>query len=286
MSGEIDLQRGFLFNENDSDEVVTVGMLNKLVGDLVARISAGSISNREIADGTISADKLSVAVNSQLGVADGSITRAKIVDDAINGDKIEDDAIAVEHLSDGSVGTSQIADSAVTENKLADGAVAQDKLAIGAGMCVSAFRATMTADQLNMTLNTWVDAEIDNQEYDLNDEFDPSTFTFSPEYDGVYKLEAVCHFEDASASTSSLFTVRASLNIDGTSVAESVAGYNTEATRANCILSWVGALTAGQTVKIRVNPGPLGGSPVDLMAFSHDGKPVSFFQGYILRRTE
>lgn len=118
MSGEVNLTRGFLFDENDTDEQITLALLNKLIGDLSARVAPGSISNRELADGTISADKLSAALTAQLGVADGSITTAKLVDDAVTGDKIADDSIGNNHMQDDAIGTAEIIDGSVTEEKL------------------------------------------------------------------------------------------------------------------------------------------------------------------------
>lgn len=113
MSGEVNLTYGFLFQEVDPDEVVTFDSLNKLVQELMARVQQGSIANRELADGAISADKLDVYLSAQLGVADGSVTTNKLVngavtnpklaEDAVTGDKIADDAIDSQHYVDGSI---------------------------------------------------------------------------------------------------------------------------------------------------------------------------------------
>jgi hypothetical protein len=77
MSGEVDLTHGFLFPEGSEEQVVTFGQLNKLVTDLVLRVMANAITARELADGSITADKLDADISAQLGIPDGSITTAQ-----------------------------------------------------------------------------------------------------------------------------------------------------------------------------------------------------------------
>jgi hypothetical protein len=89
MSGEIDLSSGYVFDEADG-EVVTLDKLNRMVQDAVARIKAGAVTSRELADGSISSDKLAEDLSSQFGVADGSITSNKIVNGAVTLSKLED----------------------------------------------------------------------------------------------------------------------------------------------------------------------------------------------------
>ena len=55
------------------------------------------------------------------GVADGSITTAKLASDAVTGAKIADDAVSAEHISAGAVGTDELAAASVTSPKIADG---------------------------------------------------------------------------------------------------------------------------------------------------------------------
>ena len=88
MSGEIDLRTGFLFSENGATETVTLEKLNRLVTELVLRVMAGAITERELADGSITADKLAADISAQLGVSDGSVSTAKIVDDAVTNAKL------------------------------------------------------------------------------------------------------------------------------------------------------------------------------------------------------
>jgi hypothetical protein len=88
-SGEIEITPGRVFAPN---ELITPPKLNDL-GLPVARVKSAAITARELADGSISSDKLDVTLEAQLGVADGSVTTSKIVDKAVTGAKIADDFI-------------------------------------------------------------------------------------------------------------------------------------------------------------------------------------------------
>lgn len=117
MSGEIEVSPGFLFETADS-ETLTYAKLNKLVEDLVLRIMAGAVTNRELADGTITADKLDPSISAQLGVADGSVTTAKIVDGAVTDSKLRDGAAcSVIGRSANTIG--EVADIAAASNNQA-----------------------------------------------------------------------------------------------------------------------------------------------------------------------
>lgn len=280
MSGEIDLTRGFLFNENDADEVVTFGKLNKLIGDLVARVAAGAVSNREIADGTISADKLSGQVSAQLGVADGSVTTNKIVDDAVTGDKIADDTIDSEHYVAGSIDTEHLADGAVTTAKVADGSITQAKLAIGAGMCVSAFRATMSSDQNNLASGSFSTVQFGNEEYDMASEYNPGSgnYSFTAAVAGIYAFDARVCFEDLDTRA------RVRINVDGTPKVEGETN-GLSSTRGSVTLSWLGVLAAGAVVTVTVRPMSDSNADIGSDDPEGDGIKTSYFQGMILRRT-
>jgi hypothetical protein len=83
-SGEIDITPGRIFSPG---ELVTNQKLNDLSLPTL-RVKALSITARELADSSISADKLDVELEAQLGVPDNSVTTAKIVDGAVTGVKI------------------------------------------------------------------------------------------------------------------------------------------------------------------------------------------------------
>ena len=63
------------------------------------------------------------------GVANGSITTAKLAADAVDGTKIADNAINSEHYTDASIDTVHIADDQITTPKIAAGAVDTTELA-------------------------------------------------------------------------------------------------------------------------------------------------------------
>lgn len=99
-SGRVTLTPGFLLNET-SGENVDLHKLNKLVREMQARLDAGAVTGREIADGAIDADKLSASIAAELGsVVDGAITTAKLADAAVTTVKIADGAVTAAKLAD------------------------------------------------------------------------------------------------------------------------------------------------------------------------------------------
>ena len=107
MSGEIETKSGYVFDVA-GNESIDLSKLNRIVADAVLRIFAGSVTAREIADGSITADKLDAEIAAQLGIPDGSITTAKLVDLAVTTVKLAAEAVT----------TDKIADDAVTRAKL------------------------------------------------------------------------------------------------------------------------------------------------------------------------
>jgi microcystin-dependent protein len=82
-SGEIDLVPGRVLGP---EELIDNDKLNDL-GMPTLRVKALAITARELADGAINADKLSVDLEAQLGVPDNSVTTAKLVDSAVTPQK-------------------------------------------------------------------------------------------------------------------------------------------------------------------------------------------------------
>lgn len=87
-SGGIDVTPGRQLGEQ---ELVTNEKLNDLAVPTL-RTQAGSITARELANGSINSDKLDVTLEAQLGVPDGSVTTDKIVDNQVTAAKIEESA--------------------------------------------------------------------------------------------------------------------------------------------------------------------------------------------------
>jgi hypothetical protein len=104
-----------------------------------AEALAAGIASVGVADGSITTAKLAAdavtgakiaddAINSE-HYTDGSIDRVHLAADIIDGTKIADDAINSEHYTDASIDAAHIASSAVTTAKINDNAVTVGKLA-------------------------------------------------------------------------------------------------------------------------------------------------------------
>ncbi|HVU38091.1 MAG TPA: phage tail protein [Opitutales bacterium] len=102
MSGELDITPGFQIS-GDGNTPVTVGMLNQLVQGILARVAKAAITARELADGSISLDKLSADISAQLsaGLADGSVTANKLAVNAVATAKLQDGAVTLAKLDSG-----------------------------------------------------------------------------------------------------------------------------------------------------------------------------------------
>lgn len=95
-------------------ELLTAEILQEVLDELTAEVLAGTLTAREIADGSIPESKLDAAVRSQLGLPDGSVTTAKIAAGALSAD-----ATGRAKMADGFVTTAKILDAQVTAAKLA-----------------------------------------------------------------------------------------------------------------------------------------------------------------------
>jgi microcystin-dependent protein len=87
-SGEIEVIPGRVLS---AEELVDNQKLNDL-GTPILRVKPLAITSRELADGTINSDKLSVDLEAQLGVSDNSVTTNKIVDNAVTPNKMSEEA--------------------------------------------------------------------------------------------------------------------------------------------------------------------------------------------------
>jgi hypothetical protein len=136
MSGEVDVTAGYEFDE-DAGEVLDLAKLNRLVRDLIARVQAGAIGAREIADGSITADKLDSQFEQQIALPDGSVTAAKLASAAVIAAKIDDDAVTAAKINADVAGDGlgQNAVSGALEVKVDDATIgiATDTLAVKDG---------------------------------------------------------------------------------------------------------------------------------------------------------
>jgi hypothetical protein len=123
MSGEIEIRSGNRFSEIDP---VTVAGVDSLFSGMTAKVRPGSVGTRELADGAVTAAKLSDAVSEAIAIPDGSITTAKLADGCLSADEA-----GRAKMADGFVTAAELGALAVTTAKLADGAVTAGKLAGG-----------------------------------------------------------------------------------------------------------------------------------------------------------
>ncbi len=97
-----------------------------------ADLAPRSVTNRQIALGTIKAPNLA---NGSIGtnqVADGSLTGADLVDGSVTVFDLAPGTVGASSLANGSIGTALLADGGVSTSDLADGAVTSGKIAPGA----------------------------------------------------------------------------------------------------------------------------------------------------------
>jgi hypothetical protein len=123
VSGEIRLVAGQRLAEGDA---VSLAVVNAMFSGMTGRVVPGSVGARELADGCITAAKLSDAVATELSVPDGSITTIKLADGCLSADdagraKMEDGFVTADQLAADAVETAKLADGAVTAGKLGGG---------------------------------------------------------------------------------------------------------------------------------------------------------------------
>jgi hypothetical protein len=100
---------------------------NKIQNVISGGIADGSVTTAKIANDAVTADKLAPDVS--FTPADGSITAAKLANNAVTTDKLANNAVTTAKLADANVTTAKLADANVTTAKLANNAVTTAKLA-------------------------------------------------------------------------------------------------------------------------------------------------------------
>jgi len=180
MSGEIDITAGYEFDEQNG-EAITLTKLNQMVQEMIARIAAGGVGSRELADGSITSDKLDTDIQAQLGVADGSITTAKLVDNCL-----EDSATGRGKMEDGflsadAAGRAKMEDGYVTAAKCSPGDFIADR---ANKQAVSAYVSSDIAVDQDDTII------YDTEEWDPEGVYDHTTGIYTPTVAGVYLIIA------------------------------------------------------------------------------------------------
>lgn len=92
-------------------------------------IADASVTAAKIADGAVGTAALADAAVTYDKIKDKAVGSAKLADNAVSAKKIASDAVQERHIFDGSVTEGKIGYGAVTANKISDGAVTQSKLA-------------------------------------------------------------------------------------------------------------------------------------------------------------
>ena len=92
-------------------------------------IADASVTAAKIADGAVGTAALADAAVTYDKIKDKAVGSAKLADNAVSAKKIASNAVQERHIFDGSVTEGKIGYGAVTANKISDGAVTQSKLA-------------------------------------------------------------------------------------------------------------------------------------------------------------
>ena len=92
-------------------------------------IADASVTAAKIADGAVGTSALADAAVTYDKIKDKAVGSAKLADNGVSAKKIASNAVQERHIFDGSVTEGKIGYGAVTANKISDGAVTQSKLA-------------------------------------------------------------------------------------------------------------------------------------------------------------
>ena len=121
-------------------------------------VADGSITTAKLADDAVTAAKLASNAVVTASIVDDNVTQAKIADDAVGADQlaasavvtasIVDDAVTAAKLASNAVVTASIVDDNVTQAKIADDAVGADQLAASAVVTASIVDDAVTSAKI------------------------------------------------------------------------------------------------------------------------------------------
>lgn len=93
------------------------------------KLASNSVTGIKIVDGTITAGKLVEGIIVTKYLADGSVTSIKLADGSVTSTKLLDGVVVTDKIGDAAITEIKLADGSVTNGKLADFAVTADKIA-------------------------------------------------------------------------------------------------------------------------------------------------------------
>ena len=102
---------------------------SQIAGVSQSGIADASVTAAKIADGAVGTAALADAAVTYDKIKDKAVGSAKLADNGVSAKKIASNAVQERHIFDGSVTEGKIGYGAVTANKISDGAVTQSKLA-------------------------------------------------------------------------------------------------------------------------------------------------------------
>ena len=124
-----------------------------------AKIADGAVTTAKIADGAVTGAKVGTRTLTGDNIANKAIGTAKIDDGAVTWQKLASGAVHTEELADGAVTGVKLADSSVPEGKLASGAVTTAKIADGAITAGKIADGTITKAKLSSDIDFDVETD-------------------------------------------------------------------------------------------------------------------------------
>ncbi|MDB4312106.1 hypothetical protein N9937_01620 [bacterium] len=210
MSGEIDVIAGYIWDVVNS-ETITLAKLNQMLQSATLRIAAEAVGTRELADGTITADKLDAEISAQLGIPDGSITTAKLVANVLADSATGRTKMADGFLSADAAGRLKMASDFILNAHILNGTIATAKLSDGgipSAAQVAGFRVHLGSNQsLADTVVTKI--ELDTVDLDGNSDYDEVTnFRFTPTVAGWYYIGGQAEIMDLDDGSTFILSVK------------------------------------------------------------------------------
>ena len=115
-------------NVFSADNTITITDNNPGVGDIDLGIANNSVSTAKIQDNAVTSAKFADGSVTSLKFGTASVTTAKIADQAVTTAKLEVSAVTSNRIAAGAVGSTKIADNGITAIKLQSDSITTDKI--------------------------------------------------------------------------------------------------------------------------------------------------------------